>query len=475
MAVRKNGYYADPALGTAFDNLASAFATPSGTDIHGYANAAATREKAARLADLYAYAKDPGYKQELADRMGVAAGNYAPSQSYYAVDENNDTTLKTNADTNKTTLAKAFMDNKAMEDRQALNPIILKQGETSTQPLRLQQLAGLPPTLSGAFATAPGETITKDGVMVAAGTPKPLTHSEMLAKITGEQPKDDQRAVALQGVGISPIVGKDGEPVNVLTPNAVGSKPYIDDKRQPQIANFKTPDGRVGTASLDKETGVWRETQGDKQPLPPGTQTYTANLQGGKDETGLGSTAKNNIDQQLVDLTLAGSTSKQLRDIVSKNPAVQGLAGHIRGTVQDVVQAGGEVGQLFNVNMEKMKSDIAAGRVDPEVVKKFNFDPNIPATAMLETMLTAQVAKILDPNGRISNDRYEQVSKALGAGGWTGNTAKTLATLDQLDKVIADRRGILSPVRPAAAAIGHPAAGATPAIRTYNPATGALE
>jgi hypothetical protein len=60
--------------------------------------------------------------------------------------------------------------------------------------------------------------------------------------------------------------------------------------------------------------------------------------------------------------------------------------GAIRGTVQDVVAAGGEVGQLFDVNMKKMQEDIAAGRVDPAVVKKFaNFDPNIPAVNMLET------------------------------------------------------------------------------------------
>jgi hypothetical protein len=208
--------------------------------------------------------------------------------------------------------------------------------------------------------------------------------------------------------------------------------------------------------------------------LPQGTQTYSANLQGDKDATGLGTSTKNNIDQQLVDLALTESTSKALRKIVSSNPAVQGLAGHLRGTVQDVIQAGGEVGQSFNVNLSKMQAEFAAGRMDPEVAKRFgNFDPHIPATAMLETMLTAQVAKVLDPNGRISNDRYEQVSKALGAGGILGNTAKTIATLDQLDRMMADRRGILAPVRPAAAAIGPPAA--VPAVRTYNPATGALE
>lgn len=475
MAVRKNGYYADPALGTAFDNLASAFATPSGTDIHGYASASATREKAARLADLYAYAKDPAYKQELADRMGVAAGNYAPNQSYYAVDEGNDTTLKTNAATNAASLAVADKNNAGALARTFAAPVVVADGQTAFLPNQTQAATGLPGMFRGNVTTNPGQTVTTPTNEVISGVPKPLTDSEVKGAILGRQSPEDQRAVALQGVGVAPIVGKDGEPINVLTPNAAGRKPYIDDKRQPQIANYKTAAGAVGTATLDKDTLKWKDTQTGVE-LPAGTQTYTANLQGDKDATGLGTNTKNNIDQQLVDLTLAESTSKQLRNIVSKNPAVQGLAGTIRGTVQDVLQAGGEVGQLFNVNMDKMKADIAAGRVDPDVAKKFaNFDPNIPAVGLLETMLTAQIAKVLDPNGRISNDRYDQVAKRLGAGGVTGNTARTIATLDQLDKIIADRRGILSPVRPAAAAIGQPAASAAPAIRTYNPATGALE
>jgi hypothetical protein len=480
MPVRNSGYYADPALSESFDNLAKAFATPGGSDISGYASAQATQQKAARLADMYNYAKNPGYNQEQADRMGVAAGNYAPSQSYYAVDENTDSTLKTNAATNAASLAVADKNNAGALARTYAAPVILSDGQNAFLPAQTQAATGLPQMFRGNVTTNPGQTVTTPDNSVISGTPKPMTSDELKAKVLGTLPPEDQRAVALQGVGISPVLDTKGEPTNVLTPNAVGRTPYNVDSRQPQIANYKTPDGKIGTASLDRDSGKWKDTQTGVE-LPPGIQTYTANLQGAKDETGLGSTTKNSIDQQLVDLSLTESTSKQLRNIVSKNPAVQGLAGSIRGTVQDALQAGGEVGQLFNVNMEKMKSDIAAGRVDPEVAKKFtNYDPNIPATSMLETLLTAQVAKVLDPNGRISNDRYRQVEKALGAGGLTGNTARTLATLDQLDKVIADRRTILSPVSPAAAKIGQtatpaPAATPTPAMRTYNPATGALE
>jgi hypothetical protein len=78
MAVRRNGYYQpDPALAASFDNLADVFKTPSGSDLLGYTKSAAEREKAARLADLYNYAKSAEYDQTRADRMGVAAGQYA--------------------------------------------------------------------------------------------------------------------------------------------------------------------------------------------------------------------------------------------------------------------------------------------------------------------------------------------------------------------------------------------------------------
>lgn len=459
MPVRKNGYYADPALGTAFDNLAAAFATPSGADVAGYARGAAEREKAARLAELFANPNDPNF-----DRKNIAAGNYTPIQSFYAQDQN-DSTSRRNVDvTAGASRDVANINNAGALARVYAAPVIVGDGQTAYLPDQAVAATGLPGMFRGNITANQGQTVTTPGGEVIAGAPKPLTDSEMKAAIIGRLPANEQRAVAMQGVGTTNVVGEGGTPTVAFTPDAAGKTPYIEDNRQPQLANYITPDKREGTALLDKGSGKWIDTQ-TKQEVPAGSKTYTASLQGDKDQTGLGTTAKNSIDSMLVDLSLTESTSKSLRNIVSKNPAVQGLAGNIRGTVQDVIQAGGEVGQLFNVNMKKMEADIAAGRVDPEIAKKFaNFDPNIPAAAMLETLLTAQVAKLLDPNGRISNDRYAQVAKAIGAGGWTSNTAKTLATLDQVDKMITDRRAILAPVRPEAAKIGQaPAAAASPA------------
>lgn len=472
MPVRKNGYYADPALGTAFDNLASAFATPSGADVAGFARASAEREKAARLAELFANPNDPNF-----DRKNIAAGNYAPSQSFYAVDLG-DATTRRNADVSARSAANvANINNAGALARQFAQPVIVGDGQTAVLPAQTAEATGLPGMFRGNVTANPGQTVTTPSGEVISGAPKPLSETEMKAKILGTLPANEQRAVAMQGVGTTAVADDKGNPTLVLAPEAAGRTPYFNDTRAPTNANYKTPDGKVGTATQNRDTGKWHDTQTGGE-LPPGTQTYTANLQGDKDSTGLGASTKNSIDGQLVDLAVTESTSKQLRKLITANPGSQGIVGSIRGTVQDVMQAGGEVGQLFNVNMQKLKDDIAAGRVDPEVARKFaNFDPSIPAVNMLETLLTAQVAKVLDPNGRVSNDRYEQVAKALGNGGLTGNAARTTATLDALDKIIADRRSILAPVRPVAASIGQgqPAAPGAPQRLKFNPATGAIE
>lgn len=472
MAIRRNSYYADPGLAAAFDNLSEVFKTPSGSDILGYTKAGAEREKAARLAWLFENPNDPHF-----DRKNIAVGNYTPIQSFYAQNQN-DSTTRRNADVSaKATTDVANIQQAGALARQYAQPVVLGDGQVAVLPAQTAAATGLPAQFRGNVTVGQGQVATTPTGETFKGPAKPPTDAEVRGAIIQGLPAAEQRAVAMQGVGVTNVVGGDGKPVVEFTPNAAGKPAYVKDTSKPTIANYKTADGKVGTAALG-DNGKWADTQTGVE-LPAGSQTYTANLQGDKNATGLGTTTNNNIDQQLVDLALTEQTSKRLRNIVSSNPAVQGLAGHIRGTVQDVLQAGGEVGQLFGQNLESVKRDIAAGRVDPKVAEKFtNYDPNIPATAMLETLLTAQVAKILDPDGRISNDRYEQVRKALGAGGAFGNTAKTIATLDELDRVMAGRRNILAPVRPDAAKIGQQPgipAGTPPAVRTWNPTTGQLE
>lgn len=276
MPVRANGYYADPALSSSFDNLAAAFAGPTGADTAGYANARATTEKAARLADAYKYARDPNYDKAQADRLGVLGGLYAPNQSFYSVDQN-DATARRNADvTAGTQRDVAGINNAGEMARQTIKPVILGEGQTSTQPPALVAATGLPPTLSGAFKTAPGETVTKDGVTVAAGIDKPMTTDELKAKILGTLPGSEQRAVVMAPADVAAVVGKDGEtPTNVFKADSVGKTPYEKDTRQPQNGNYKTADGKVGTATFSKDSNKWVDTQTGVE-LPAGSQIVAA-------------------------------------------------------------------------------------------------------------------------------------------------------------------------------------------------------
>lgn len=469
MAIRTNSYYANPALATAFNNLASVFATPTGADVLGYTKASAEREKASRLAELFANPNDPNF-----DRKNIAVGNYTPVQSFYAQNQNDTTTRRGQDVTAGAQRDVARINNEGALSRLYAAPIVVSDGQNAVLPQQTQAATGLPQVIGGNVTVGQGQRVVRpDGSMVE-GAPKPLTDTEMKAAIIGRLPESEQRAVAMQGVGTTNVQGPGGEPVVAFTPDAVGKTPYERDNLPAQLANYRTADGGEGSAVWDRDLGKWKDSQ-TGAPLPAGAKTYSASLQGDTKGTGLGASTQNNVDSMLVDLALTQDTSKQLRSMITANPGSQGLVGKIRGTVQDVIAAGGEVGKLFDVNMQKVRADIAAGKVDPEIAAKFNnFDPSIPATNMLETLLTAQVAKVLDPNGRISNDRYQQVAAALGAGGLTGNSQRTLATLDALDQMIANRRAILAPQSPVAAKIGQNGAPA-PAAAAAAPAPAAPE
>jgi len=93
MAIRSSAFFNDPAMAQAASNLAQIFAPPSGADAAGWATANAKNAEAKRLADLYNEARTAeGFDQTRFDRQNIAVGNYAPSQSYHAVDLGDATT-----------------------------------------------------------------------------------------------------------------------------------------------------------------------------------------------------------------------------------------------------------------------------------------------------------------------------------------------------------------------------------------------
>jgi hypothetical protein len=326
MPVRANGYYSDPALSDSFDNLAKAFAGPTGADTAGYANAAATNAKAARLAALFANPNDPDF-----DRKNIAVGNLTGANTIAAQNQN-DATTRRNADVTAATQASvANINNAGALARTYAAPVITKDGETAYLPAQTQAATGLPAMFRGNVTTNLGQTVTTPAGEVIKGTPKPMTSDELKASILGKLPENEQRAVVLAPADVAAVIGKDGEtPTNVFKADSVGQTPYEKDTRQPQLGNYKTADGKVGTATFSKDTNKWMDTQtgvevpaGAQIVAPPATQVNIETKAPSKIEEaygeGIGAQLKMTLDN-------AGAAPRNLAEIAAFRDAL-GRAG----------------------------------------------------------------------------------------------------------------------------------------------------
>lgn len=282
MPVASNRYYNDPALGQAFSNLAGMFAPPSGGDLAGYATAKAKREEASRLAELFAYAKDPAYDQTVADRMGVLGGLYAPTQSFYSVDQGNavarrgqDITASTALQTNAADNARAIQErqmmeaaamerlgiadattrrgddldfsasrqNNAADNARALEQTRLGntkdvttallapvgQGATRFVPGSIADMYGLPEQQVGVVNAGQGEMLTLPDGRTVAGAAKPLSKDQVEGQILDALGPADRRRVAMDGVQVEQVIGPDGKPEISFRTDAAdaGAAPFV--------------------------------------------------------------------------------------------------------------------------------------------------------------------------------------------------------------------------------------------------------
>lgn len=269
-SIRNNSLYADPQLAKAFDNLSEVFKTPSGADVYGYVKANAEREKAARLSALFNDPNDPDF-----DRKNIAVGNYTPVQSFSAQSQN-DATTRRNADVSaRSAIDIANINNAGALARLYAQPITVSDGQTVVLPAQTAAATDLPGMFRGNITLNQGQTATTPTGEVIAGPAKPPSETEIKAAILGRLPANEQRAVALAPAGVSAVVGPDGEPVNKFTADTVGNAPYTPDTRQPQNGNYKTADGKVGTATFNNGTRKWVDTQTGVE-LPPASQIVAA-------------------------------------------------------------------------------------------------------------------------------------------------------------------------------------------------------
>lgn len=451
MGTKYNRYYNDPNIGAAFSNLASIFAPPDPTDELAYAQAAKARLETQGLGDLYGLAADPNADAAALDRLGAATGQWSPTSGFgarnmasadrrYGVDVGASTARRgQDIDSSdrrygvdvgaRTTLSTNALDNKTRAITGLFGP--MSQGQVR-------------PAVPDEFMSAIG----LPGADAVAGAPKPLSTDEvegqqLLEAIAGGQyGPTDAATAAKSDVPVEQIVGESGAPVFATRADAVGRQPYINPGSAPaqKFVTYKTPDGRTGTAVANPVDGSLLD-QASREPLPPGTITgEVTDTGGGALTTG----AQGDIERQAFALTGALSTTDKLADLVRTSPSSQGIVGRLRGTAQDVIQTGDELGQAFGGTLADVQNSVASGLTDAGLAQQF-FDPNIPAIEMLTNMLAWQYAKSVTGD-RVSNDAFRSAKMAVGGDGWLSNQADTLARLDAFRKILEENGGRMLPL-----------------------------
>lgn len=428
-SVKTNGYFNNAAFAQAASNIASLFEPPSGADAAGWATADAKRAEAKRLADFFKYQTGPDYDRETADRMGVGAGSFTPNQSFYRVDQDNATSRANNAADN----ARAIQQTEISSLTDLFKPV----SEDAMRP-------EIPADVAGRLGV-------NRSLPAVQGNRSPVSETEWSAaqreRLRQDGQLGDSDILDLIFSDKTPVqaVGEDGRPTFMLPGAAVrtGAEPFVNggSEPKPDVVNYRAPDGRAGTAVYDAELGLV-DTQ-SRQPLPQGTQTFKSQAQGTADDV-LGQSTQNRIDKQLIDAAVAKDVAVKLRDMVATSPASQGVVGWLRGTAQNVIAAGGEVGQYFGGSVDDIQKRIANGLEDQDLAGAF--DTNIPAIELMANVLAFQYAKLQGAD-RLSNEMVRATRSALGLDGLTANQQSSVARLNQAIKMIESQEGILRGAR----------------------------
>lgn len=448
MPVTSNRYYNDPSLGAAFSNLANVFAPPSGSDLAGYATAQQKREEAARLAELFNYAKDPNYDQAQADRMGVLGGLYTPNQSYYSVNLGDQTTRRGQDVTASTSRANNAADNvRALEAARLANTTDITQsllapvgqGATRFVPPSIADMFGLPGTQVGNVAASPGERIvTPDGREIM-GAPKPLTETELKAQILGTLPDNEQRAAALSGVDVERVVGDNGVAEIVMRPDAVGRQPHIPEgsKAKPENAIAVMPSGQQVPA-LQGPDGRWVHAQ-TGAPLPADIRLFDLpKATGTAADVGLAPTTANNTaaNNQEAEVTRALNLLDLYENTVRNNPGALGLAGTIRGVAQNAAATAADLAAAFGQVSPELGEAAVEIRNGLQGIAPEFFDPSIPEVDFLQGTLAYSLARTENPSGEVSRQAFERALDRVRGGGMLANTQSALASVGANRKVL---------------------------------------
>lgn len=449
MAIRSSGAYNSPEMAQVAQNIAQMFGPPSGSELAAYSTARKNNQQSDIVAQLRSNPDYQGF-----DHQSILADLYDPNNSFRAVqmddatkrygyDTQAATSLATNANTNRTSLISNMF-----------GP--LNEGQVR-------------PALPGDIASS----FDLPELPAAAGMPKPRTQQEVLGgqteRLISEGQLTDQNllSIAMGTTPVENVVGPDGRPVIQYRDQAVGAEPFFNAGAEAKPTNGVAVlrDGSRVPA-VQGPGGRWTHAQTGAE-LPADIQVFAIpQAQGTAEEIGLSKPTNSQVEQQLIDIAVAKDTATQLRSMIAEAPASQGIVGALRGTAQNIIQTGGELGGFFGGGVAEVMADIEGGLADQNLAGAF--DPNIPAIEMMANLLAFQYAKTTTGE-RLSNEMLQNTRKALGLDGLTANQASSLARLDQAIDQIGRQEEILRGARRG----GVDAIGAAPgAAPVSEPATG---
>lgn len=437
-------YFNDPNFAAAISNLAGAFAPPSPEEYLLAEKVKGERFQNENLADLYANVDE--FDPMALDRRAALLGAYTPNQGFNAVNMADATARRGQdiiADTSRYNTVATGLINRAstpLTDRQALAPISDELADFIGGPAL--------PAVSGADLGA---------------TPTPLSETEMMALIMGQQDPATQRSF-LDPNTVN-TVGPDGRPVITPEIDAIGQQAYTDPGSQAaaDMVSYIDPNGGEGTAVFDPNTRTLVDIA-TKEPLPTGTRTYK--LQGGDKALMTGATSSNTTkgNQVIADAQYGLGRVGQFRKLLEENPGVLGLPGTIRGFAQDVVAGALEMGAAFGDAKGVIDSVDEVRQLAERVTGSGNYDPAIAQAYSYALEMAYLQAKMQDPGGEVNVRELERLLSTFD-GGIAGNS-QVLANLDVLQGQLNDRITYGSNLRDGAKATPVPLPGASAGGKT---------
>ena len=421
MAVRANRLYNDPALGQAFSNLAAAFAPPSGSDLSGYANAAAKRQEMDQFGRLFDIAQGPDFDRDVFDRMSIAAGRYAPTQSFYKVNTDDATSRRGQDITATTSRSNNAADNERALIEAAMQGAMAPVSQDAARP-------GFNPQDWGVAGPAVPEF---------AGPRSPLSETEWTAAQNERlrqsgQFTDDMMLDTIMGQR-APVeaLGANGQP-QFMSPGAAvraGAQPAPSGQEGARKDAVAVVNGQTVPVTRAPSEMVWRTADG--QPIPPDTSVYSLpQATGTADDIGMTGAVTSSVQGRILSTQQTLDTAQQLLGMIQANPSSQGMVGALRSTAQDVIQTGNDLGLVLGGGMQQVNEAVRQGLADAGIQAEF-FDPSIPAIEMLTNLLAWQYAKSLSGE-RVSNEQLRAAKEAIGGNGLLANRANSTARLSEL-------------------------------------------